>query len=71
MANSDCVSTTGVVIDVLPNTTFKVRVTNEHVVLAYMSGKMRKAKIRIILGDTVDVEMSPYDLSRGRIIYRQ
>lgn len=66
----DSVRMTGLVVDVLPNTTFRVKIDEEHSVLAYMSGRMRKAKIRIILGDTVDLELSPYDLSKGRIVYR-
>lgn len=60
----------GVVVEVLPSTTFRVKIDDEHSVLAYMSGRMRKAKIRIILGDTVDIEMSPYDLTKARIVYR-
>jgi translation initiation factor IF-1 len=61
----------GVVIEALPGTQFKVRLENGHEVLAYLSGKMRKFYIRILLGDRVKVEMSPYDLTRGRITYRQ
>ena len=60
----------GTVIEALPGTQFKVRLDNSHEVLAYLSGKMRKYYIRILLGDRVRVEMSPYDLSRGRIVYR-
>jgi translation initiation factor IF-1 len=60
----------GVVVEALPGTQFKVRLDNDHEVLAYLSGKMRKYYIRILLGDRVRVEMSPYDLSRGRIVYR-
>ena len=60
----------GVVIEALPGTQFKVRLDNDHEVLAYLSGKMRKYYIRILLGDRVKVEVSPYDLSRGRIVYR-
>jgi translation initiation factor IF-1 len=60
----------GAVIEALPGTQFKVRLENDHEVLAYLSGKMRKYYIRILLGDKVRVEMSPYDLSRGRIVYR-
>jgi translation initiation factor IF-1 len=61
----------GVVVEALPGTQFRVRLDNDHVVLAYLSGKMRKYYIRILLGDRVKVEMSPYDLTRGRITYRQ
>jgi translation initiation factor IF-1 len=60
----------GTVIEALPGTMFRVRLDNGHEVLAYLSGKMRKYYIRILLGDRVKVELSPYDLSRGRITYR-
>lgn len=60
----------GTVIEALPSTQFKVELDNKHQVLAYLSGKMRKYYIRILLGDRVRVEMSPYDLNRGRIVYR-
>ncbi len=61
----------GVVVEALPGTQFRVRLDNGHEVLAYLAGKMRKYYIRILLGDRVAVEMSPYDLSRGRITFRQ
>jgi translation initiation factor IF-1 len=60
----------GTVIEALPGTMFRVRLDNGHEVLAYLSGKMRKYYIRILLGDRVKVELSPYDLSRGRVTYR-
>ncbi len=60
----------GVVIEALPGTQFRVKLDNDYVVLAYLSGKMRKFYIRILLGDRVKVEMSPYDLTRGRITFR-
>jgi translation initiation factor IF-1 len=60
----------GIVIEALPGTQFRVKLDNDHKVLAYLSGKMRKYYIRILLGDRVKVEMSPYDLTRGRITYR-
>ncbi len=60
----------GTIIEALPGTQFKVRLDNGHEVLAYLSGRMRRYYIRILLGDTVRVEMSPYDLERGRIVYR-
>ncbi len=60
----------GTVVEALPNTQFMVELENGHQVLAYLSGKMRKFYIRILLGDRVKVEMSPYDMNRGRIIYR-
>lgn len=60
----------GTVIEALPNTQFTVELENGHRVLSYLSGKMRKYYIRILLGDRVKIEMSPYDMNRGRIIYR-
>jgi len=60
----------GTVIEALPGTQFRVELDNEHVVLAYLSGKMRRYYIRILLGDRVRLELSPYDLTRGRITYR-
>jgi translation initiation factor IF-1 len=71
MANEDKIQVEGTVIEALPGTQFRVRLDNDHQILAYLSGKMRKYYIRILLGDRVKVEMSPYDLSRGRITYRQ
>jgi translation initiation factor IF-1 len=66
----DKIEVEGTVIEALPGTQFKVRLETGHEVLAYLSGKMRKYYIRILLGDHVRVEMSPYDLTRGRIVYR-
>ncbi|OUC05770.1 translation initiation factor IF-1 [Litorilinea aerophila] len=60
----------GKVVDTLPNAMFRVELKNGHTVLAYLSGKMRKYYIRVLLGDRVKVEMSPYDLTKGRITYR-
>jgi translation initiation factor IF-1 len=60
----------GKIVEALPNTSFKVELENGHNVLAYLSGKMRKFYIRVLLGDKVRVELSPYDLDRGRIVYR-
>jgi translation initiation factor IF-1 len=60
----------GMVIEALPSTQFMIELDNKHKVLAYLSGKMRKYYIRILLGDRVKVELSPYDLTRGRITYR-
>ncbi len=60
----------GIVLETLPNTQFRVEVAGGHIVLAHISGKMRKHFIRILVGDKVQVELSPYDVSRGRIIYR-
>ena len=60
----------GRVIDTLPNTTVRVELSNGHVVIAHISGKMRKNYIRILTGDAVTVELTPYDLTKGRIVYR-
>jgi translation initiation factor IF-1 len=60
----------GTVVEALPGTQFRVRLDNGHEVLAYLSGRMRKYYIRILLGDRVRVEVSPYDLTRGRIVFR-
>ncbi len=60
----------GTIIEALPATQFRVRLDNDHEVLAYLAGRMRRYYIRILLGDRVRVEMSPYDMTRGRIIYR-
>jgi len=67
---SDAIQMMGTIKKVLPNTTFKVELENGHEVLAYVSGKMRKHYIRILRGDRVSVDLSPYDLTRGRITYR-
>ncbi len=66
----DIIEFDGEVIDTLPNTQFKVRLENGHEIIAHISGKMRKHYIRILTGDTVKVEMTPYDLTKGRITYR-
>ncbi|MDL1901590.1 translation initiation factor IF-1 [Anaerolineae bacterium CFX9] len=68
--NEDKIEVEGVVIEALPNTQFMIQLENGHKILAYLSGKMRKNYIRILLGDRVRVEMSVYDPSRGRITYR-
>lgn len=60
----------GEVLEMLPNTTFKVRLDNGHEILAHLSGKMRLNRIRIVAGDKVTIEMTPYDLTKGRITYR-
>ncbi|HBT95721.1 MAG TPA: translation initiation factor IF-1 [Coriobacteriia bacterium] len=70
MGKEDAIELEGTVIEPLPNAMFKVELENGHVVLAHVSGKMRMHYIRILPGDKVTVELSPYDLSRGRIIYR-
>lgn len=66
----DVIEFEGEVVDTLPNTLFKVRLENGHEIIAHISGKMRKNYIRILTGDKVTVEMTPYDLSKGRIIFR-
>lgn len=70
MAKEQKVEVEGTVVESLPNTQFTVELDNGHQILAYLSGKMRKRYIRILLGDRVTVEMSPYDLTRGRIVWR-
>jgi len=70
MSKEDAIEVMAVVLEPLPNAMFKVQLENKHVVLAHISGKMRKNFIRILPGDKVAVELSPYDLSRGRIVNR-
>lgn len=70
MAKEDSIEMEGTVIDTLPNTLFRVELENGHVVTAHISGKMRKHYIRILTGDKVTVELTPYDLTKGRIIFR-
>ena len=70
MAKSDMIEVEGVVVESLPNTTFQVDIGNGHTILAHISGKLRMNFIRILPGDKVIVEMSPYDLTRGRITWR-
>src|SRR6478609_4936874 len=70
MAKEDAIQMEGRVVDTLPNTTFRVQLTNGHTVTAHISGKMRKNYIRIQTGDQVTVELTPYDLTKGRIVYR-
>jgi translation initiation factor IF-1 len=71
MANKDLIELEGKIIDVLPNQMYRVQLdANEHVITCYTSGKMRQFKIRLILGDRVRVEMTPYDLDKGRITFR-
>ena len=70
MAREENIEMEGTVIDTLPNTMFRVELENGHVVIAHISGKMRKNYIRILTGDKVTVQLTPYDLSKGRITYR-
>ena len=70
MSKEDVIEVEGKVVEALPNATFRVKLENGHVVLAHISGKMRMHYIRILPGDRVQVELTPYDLTRGRITYR-
>ncbi|MEE9266306.1 MAG: translation initiation factor IF-1 [Gammaproteobacteria bacterium] len=70
MAKEEHIEMEGTVIETLPNTMFRVELENGHVVMAHISGKMRKHYIRILTGDKVTVQLTPYDLSKGRITYR-
>lgn len=70
MAKEDQIEMEGTVVETLPNTMFRVELDNEHIVTAHISGKMRKNYIRILTGDRVTVEMTPYDLTKGRITFR-
>ena len=70
MSKQDTLEFEGVVTDLLPNAMFRVKLDNDHEVLAHTSGKMRKNRIRVLLGDRVNVEMTPYDLTKGRITFR-
>jgi translation initiation factor IF-1 len=70
MAKEQGITVEGTVVEALPNTTFRVELENKHMVLAHVSGKMRMHFIKILPGDRVTIELSPYDLTRGRIIYR-
>jgi translation initiation factor IF-1 len=71
MAKEELIEFIGEVLELLPNTTFRVKLDNGHEILAYNSGKMRKNRIRVLVGDRVTVEMTPYDLTKGRVIFRQ
>jgi translation initiation factor IF-1 len=70
MPKEDMIEMAGVVNEVLPDTRFRVELENGHVIIAYMAGKMRKHRIRILAGDKVSIELTPYDLSKGRITFR-
>ena len=70
MSKEDVIEVEGVVVEALPNAMFKVKLENEHIVMAHVSGKMRMNFIRILPGDRVTMELTPYDLNRGRITYR-
>lgn len=70
MSKDDCIEFEGTILEALPNTMFRVKLENGHVIIAHISGRMRKHYIRILTGDKVKIEMTPYDLSKGRITYR-
>jgi len=70
MAKEEAIEMEGTIIECLPNTNFKVKLENEHVVNAHISGRMRKNYIKILLGDRVTVQLTPYDLTKGRIVFR-
>jgi len=70
VAKEEPIKVEGLVTEVLPDRNFRVRLDNDHVVLAYLAGKMSKFRIRVLVGDVVALELSPYDLNRGRITYR-
>ena len=70
MSKEDAIEFQGVVSELLPNALFKVKLDNDHEVIAHTSGKMRKNRIRVLAGDRVTVEMTPYDLTKGRITFR-
>lgn len=71
MAKEEAIEMNGTVLDTLPNTMFRVELENGHVITAHISGKMRKNYIKILTGDTVKVELTPYDLTKGRITFRE
>lgn len=70
MTKEELIEFEGVVLELLPNATFRVKLENDHMILAHTSGRMRKNRIRILVGDRITVEMTPYDLTKGRVIHR-
>lgn len=70
MAKEDVIKMNGVVDEVLPNAMFRVKLENNHIIIATLGGKLRQNNIRVLLGDNVDIEMSPYDITRGRVVFR-
>ena len=70
MAKEDVIKMSGKVQEVLPNAMFRVRLENDHIIIATLGGKLRQNNIRVLLGDSVDIEMSPYDMNRGRVVFR-
>lgn len=71
MSKEELIEFAGVVTELLPNAMFRVKLDNDHVIIAHTSGKMRKNRIRVLVGDRVKVEMTPYDLTKGRISFRE
>ena len=69
--NKEVIELTGVIVEILPGTQFKVQLENDHVIIAHVAGRMRKNFIRLVPGDSVTVELTPYDLTKGRITYRR
>lgn len=70
MSRDDTIEVEGTVVEVLPGTNFKVKLSNGHIITAYLAGKMRVNNIKVYVGDNVKIAMSPYDLNKGRIVYR-
>ncbi len=70
MAKEELIQFEGVVLELLPNANFRVKLENDHLIIAHTSGRMRKNRIRILVGDKVTIEMTPYDLTKGRVIHR-
>ena len=70
MTKEELINFEGVVLELLPNATFRVKLENSHFIIAHTSGRMRKNRIRILVGDKITVEMTPYDLTKGRVIHR-
>jgi translation initiation factor IF-1 len=70
MAKKDVIEIRGVITELLPNATFRVKLEHDHEIIAYTSGKMRKNRIRVLAGDQVTIEMTPYDLTKGRVSHR-
>lgn len=70
MSKQDSLKAKGLIIEVLPNTLFRIKLENDFIILGHISGKMRKNNINVLLGDRVEVEMTPYDMSKGRITFR-
>ena len=71
MAKEEMLEFTGTIVELLPNATFRVKLENDHEIVAHTAGKLRKNRIRVLTGDKVLVEMTPYDLSKGRLVYRE